>query len=148
MKNTKKKYFLILLIFLIVINLFIFSFYKFKVNKKNEKYIKKTNVILYESKLEMKKRNFKDSENKLYSIIDNKDMFYSLPDNLKFEIYNYLAIINLQQEKFLNALSYYEEAFKYADKESKIIIKLNMTSAYRYMGAYVTATNILDKMRD
>ncbi|MFY8243417.1 hypothetical protein ACOT5F_05055 [Clostridium perfringens] len=54
----------------------------------------------------MKKRNFKDSENKLYSIIDNKDMFYSLPDNLKFEIYNYLAIINLQQEKFLNALSY------------------------------------------
>ncbi|WP_338730398.1 hypothetical protein [Clostridium perfringens] len=44
----------------------------------------------------MKKRNFKDSENKLYSIIDNKDMFYSLPDNLKFEIYNYLAIINLQ----------------------------------------------------
>ena len=127
MKNRKKKYFLILLIFLIVINLFIFSFYKFKVNKKNEKYIKKTNVILYESKLEMKKRNFKDSENKLYSIIDNKDMFYSLPDNLKFEIYNYLAIINLQQEKFLNALSYYEEAFKYADKESKIIIKLNMT---------------------
>ncbi|MBI6080737.1 GGDEF domain-containing protein, partial [Clostridium perfringens] len=121
---------------------------KFKVNKKNEKYIKKTNVILYESKLEMKKRNFKDSENKLYSIIDNKDMFYSLPDNLKFEIYNYLAIINLQQEKFLNALSYYEEAFKYADKESKIIIKLNMTSAYRYMGAYVTATNILDKMLD
>lgn len=75
MKNRKKKYFLILLIFLIVINLFIFSFYKFKVNKKNEKYIKKTNVILYESKLEMKKRNFKDSENKLYSIIDNKDMF-------------------------------------------------------------------------
>ncbi|MBO3368850.1 GGDEF domain-containing protein [Clostridium perfringens] len=148
MKNRKKKYFLILLIFLIVINLFIFSFYKFKVNKKNEKYIKKTNVILYESKLEMKKRNFKDSENKLYSIIDNKDMFYSLPDNLKFEIYNYLAIINLQQEKFLNALSYYEEAFKYADKESKIIIKLNMTSAYRYMGAYVTATNILDKMLD
>ncbi|MDM0977073.1 GGDEF domain-containing protein [Clostridium perfringens] len=148
MKNRKKKYFLILLIFLIVINLFIFSFYKFKVNKKNEKYIKKTNVILYESKLEMKKRNFKDSENKLYSIIDNKDMFYSLPNNLKFEIYNYLAIINLQQEKFLNALSYYEEAFKYADKESKIIIKLNMTSAYRYMGAYVTATNILDKMLD
>ncbi|HHD2592801.1 GGDEF domain-containing protein [Clostridium perfringens] len=148
MKNTKKKYFLILLIFLIVINLFIFSFYKFKVNKKNEKYIKKTNVILYESKLEMKKRNFKDSENKLYSIIDNKDMFYSLPDNLKFEIYNYLAIINLQQEKFLNALSYYEEAFKYADKESKIIIKLNMTSAYRYMGSFVTATNILDKMLD
>ncbi len=148
MKNRKKKYFLILLIFLIVINLFIFSFYKFKVNKKNEKYIKKTNVILYESKLEMKKRNFKDSENKLYSIIDNKDMFYSLPDNLKFEIYNYLAIINLQQEKFLNALSYYEEAFKYADKESKIIIKLNMTSAYRYMGSFVTATNILDKMLD
>ncbi len=148
MKNRKKKYFLILLIFLIVINLFIFSFYKFKVNKKNEKYIKKTNVILYESKLEMKKRNFKDSENKLYSIIDNKDMFYSLPDNLKFEIYNYLSIINLQQEKFLNALSYYEEAFKYADKESKIIIKLNMTSAYRYMGSFVTATNILDKMLD
>lgn len=148
MKNRKKKYFLILLIFLIVINLFIFSFYKFKVNKKNEKYIKKTNVILYESKLEMKKRNFKDSENKLYSIIDNKDMFYSLPNNLKFEIYNYLAIINLQQEKFLNALSYYEEAFKYADKESKIIIKLNMTSAYRYMGSFVTATNILDKMLD
>lgn len=148
MKNRKKKYFLILLIFLIVINLFIFSFYKFKVNKKNEKYIKKTNVILYESRLEMKKRNFKDSENKLYSIIDNKDMFYSLPNNLKFEIYNYLAIINLQQEKFLNALSYYEEAFKYADKESKIIIKLNMTSAYRYMGSFVTATNILDKMLD
>ncbi len=148
MKNRKKKYFLILLIFLIVINLFIFSFYKFKVNKKNEKYIKKTNVILYESKLEMKKRNFKDSENKLYSIIDNKDMFYSLPNNLKFEIYNYLAIINLQQEKFSNALSYYEEAFKYADKESKIIIKLNMTSAYRYMGSFVTATNILDKMLD
>src|SRR5699024_12109580 len=133
MKNTKKKYFLILLIFLIVINLFIFSFYKFKVNKKNEKYIKKTNVILYESKLEMKKRNFKDSENKLYSIIDNKDMFYSLPDNLKFEIYNYLAIINLQQEKFLNALSYYEEAFKYADKDSKIIIKLNIKYAYIYI---------------
>lgn len=44
MKNRKKKYFLILLIFLIVINLFIFSFYKFKVNKKNEKYIKKTNA--------------------------------------------------------------------------------------------------------
>nr|BDA29555.1 hypothetical protein CPBEC3_26900 [Clostridium perfringens] len=107
MKNKKKKYFLLSLIFLIVINLTLFSFYKFKVNKKNEKYIEKTNVILYESKLEMKKRNFKDSENKLYAIIDNKDMFYSLPDNLKFEIYNYLAIINLQQEKFLNALSHY-----------------------------------------
>ncbi|MGM8316460.1 GGDEF domain-containing protein [Clostridium perfringens] len=148
MKNKKKKYFLLSLIFLIVINLTLFSFYKFKVNKKNEKYIEKTNVILYESKLEMKKRNFKDSENKLYAIIDNKDMFYSLPDNLKFEIYNYLAIINLQQEKFLNALSHYEEAFKYADKSSKIIIKLNMASAYRYMGAYVTATNVLDKMLD
>ena len=121
MKNKKKKYFLLSLIFLIVINLTLFSFYKFIVNKKNEKYIEKTNVILYESKLEMKKRNFKDSENKLYAIIDNKDMFYSLPDNLKFEIYNYLAIINLQQEKFLNALSHYEEAFKYADKSSKII---------------------------
>ena len=36
MKNTKKKYFLILLIFLIVTNLFIFSFYKFKVNKKKK----------------------------------------------------------------------------------------------------------------
>ncbi|EOU2104770.1 GGDEF domain-containing protein, partial [Clostridium perfringens] len=110
------------------------------------KYIEKTNSILYEFKLYMKKRDFKNCENKLYSIVNNKDMFYSLPDNLKFEIYNYLAIINLQQEKFLNALSYYEEAFKYADKESKIIIKLNMTSAYRYMGAYVTATNILNKM--
>lgn len=77
MKNKKKKYFLLSLIFLIVINLTLFSFYKFKVNKKNEKYIEKTNVILYESKLEMKKRNFKDSENKLYAIIDNKDMFYS-----------------------------------------------------------------------
>ncbi|RXI91794.1 GGDEF domain-containing protein, partial [Clostridium perfringens] len=142
----KKKYLLILLIFLIVINLFIFSFYKFKSNKKNKKYIEKTNSILYEFKLYMKKRDFKNCENKLYSIVNNKDMFYSLPDNLKFEIYNYLAIINLQQEKFLNALSYYEEAFKYADKESKIIIKLNMTSAYRYMGAYVTATNILNKM--
>ena len=148
MKNRKKKYFLILLIFLIVINLFIFSFYKTKSNKKNQINIKKTIDILNKANLEMEKRNFKDSENKLYSIIDNKDMFYSLPDNLKFEIYNYLAIINLQQEKFLNALSYYEEAFKYADKESKIIIKLNMTSAYRYMGAYVTATNILDKMLD
>ncbi|ABG85844.1 GGDEF domain-containing protein [Clostridium perfringens] len=146
MKNKKKKYLLILLIFLIVINLFIFSFYKFKSNKKNKKYIEKTNSILYEFKLYMKKRDFKNCENKLYSIVNNKDMFYSLPDNLKFEIYNYLAIINLQQEKFLNALSYYEEAFKYADKESKIIIKLNMTSAYRYMGAYVTATNILNKM--
>ncbi len=148
MKNRKKKYFLILLIFLIVINLFIFSFYKTKSNKKNQINIKKTIDILNKANLEMEKRNFKDSENKLYSIIDNKDMFYSLPNNLKFEIYNYLAIINLQQEKFLNALSYYEEAFKYADKESKIIIKLNMTSAYRYMGAYVTATNILDKMLD
>lgn len=146
MKNRKKKYLLILLIFLIVINLFIFSFYKFKSNKKNKRYIEKTNSILYEFKLEMKKRDFKNCENKLYSIVNNKDMFYSLPDNLKFEIYNYLAIINLQQEKFLNALSYYEEAFKYADKESKIIIKLNMTSAYRYMGAYVTTTNILNKM--
>ncbi|EOU1841386.1 GGDEF domain-containing protein [Clostridium perfringens] len=146
MKNRKKKYLLILLIFLIVINLFIFSFYKFKSNKKNKKYIEKTNSILYEFKLDMKKRDFKNCENKLYSIVNNKDMFYSLPDNLKFEIYNYLAIINLQQEKFLNALSYYEEAFKYADKESKIIIKLNMTSAYRYMGAYVTTTNILNKM--
>ncbi|MDM0458481.1 GGDEF domain-containing protein [Clostridium perfringens] len=146
MKNKKKKYLLILLIFLIVINLFIFSFYKLKSNKKNKKYIEKTNSILYEFKLYMKKRDFKNCENKLYSIVNNKDMFYSLPDNLKFEIYNYLAIINLQQEKFLNALSYYEEAFKYADKESKIIIKLNMTSAYRYMGAYVTATNILNKM--
>ena len=146
MKNKKKKYLLILLIFLIVINLFIFSFFKFKSNKKNKKYIEKTNSILYEFKLYMKKRDFKNCENKLYSIVNNKDMFYSLPDNLKFEIYNYLAIINLQQEKFLNALSYYEEAFKYADKESKIIIKLNMTSAYRYMGAYVTATNILNKM--
>ena len=146
MKNRKKKYLLILLIFLIVINLFIFSFYKFKSNKKNKRYIEKTNSILYEFKLDMKKRDFKNCENKLYSIVNNKDMFYSLPDNLKFEIYNYLAIINLQQEKFLNALSYYEEAFKYADKESKIIIKLNMTSAYRYMGAYVTATNILNKM--
>ncbi|MDH5079213.1 GGDEF domain-containing protein [Clostridium perfringens] len=146
MKNKKKKYLLILLIFLIVINLFIFSFYKFKSNKKNKKYIEKTNSILYEFKLYMKKRDFKNCENKLYSIVNNKDIFYSLPDNLKFEIYNYLAIINLQQEKFLNALSYYEEAFKYADKESKIIIKLNMTSAYRYMGAYVTATNILNKM--
>ncbi|SUY33152.1 GGDEF domain-containing protein [Clostridium perfringens] len=146
MKNKKKKYLLILLIFLIVINLFIFSFYKFKSNKKNKRYIEKTNSILYEFKLYMKKRDFKNCENKLYSIVNNKDMFYSLPDNLKFEIYNYLAIINLQQEKFLNALSYYEEAFKYADKESKIIIKLNMTSAYRYMGAYVTATNILNKM--
>ena len=146
MKNKKKKYLLILLIFLIVINLFIFSFYKFKSNKKNKRYIEKTNSILYEFKLDMKKRDFKNCENKLYSIVNNKDMFYSLPDNLKFEIYNYLAIINLQQEKFLNALSYYEEAFKYADKESKIIIKLNMTSAYRYMGAYVTATNILNKM--
>ena len=146
MKNRKNKYLLILLILLIVINLFIFSFYKFKSNKKNKKYIEKTNSILYEFKLYMKKRDFKNCENKLYSIVNNKDMFYSLPDNLKFEIYNYLAIINLQQEKFLNALSYYEEAFKYADKESKIIIKLNMTSAYRYMGAYVTTTNILNKM--
>ena len=145
MKNRKKKYFLILLI---VINLFIFSFYKTKSNKKNQINIKKTIDILNKANLEMEKRNFKDSENKLYSIIDNKDMFYSLPNNLKFEIYNYLAIINLQQEKFLNALSYYEEALKYADKESKIIIKLNMTSAYRYMGSFVTATNILDKMLD
>ena len=148
MKNKKKKYFLLSLIFLIVINLALFSFYKVKVNKKNQIYIEKTIDILKKSNLEMEKRNFKDSENKLFSIIDNKDMFYSLPDNLKFEIYNYLAIINLQQEKFLNALTYYEEAFKYADKESKIIIKVNMATAYRYMGAYVTATNILDKMLD
>ncbi|HFE9682599.1 TPA: diguanylate cyclase [Clostridium perfringens] len=148
MKNEKKKYFLLSLIFLIVINLALFSFYKVKVNKKNQIYIEKTIDILKKSNLEMEKRNFKDSENKLFSIIDNKDMFYSLPDNLKFEIYNYLAIINLQQEKFLNALTYYEEAFKYADKESKIIIKVNMATAYRYMGAYVTATNILDKMLD
>lgn len=41
MKNRKKKYFLILLIFLIVINLFIFSFYKTKSNKKNQINIKK-----------------------------------------------------------------------------------------------------------
>ena len=148
MKNIKKKYFLLSLIFLIVINLALFSFYKVKVNKKNQINIEKTIDILKKSNLEIEKRNFKDSENKLYSIIDNKDMFYSLPDNLKFEIYNYLAIINLQQEKFLNALTYYEEAFKYADKESKIIIKLNMAGAYRYMGAYVTANNILDKMLD
>ena len=148
MKNKKKKYFLLSLIFLIVINLALFSFYKVKVNKKNQINIEKTIDILKKSNLEIEKRNFKDSENKLYSIIDNKDMFYSLPDNLKFEIYNYLAIINLQQEKFLNALTYYEEAFKYADKESKIIIKLNMAGAYRYMGAYVTANNILDKMLD
>ncbi len=34
MKNKKKKYFLLSLIFLIVINLALFSFYKVKVNKK------------------------------------------------------------------------------------------------------------------
>ncbi|EOU1926651.1 GGDEF domain-containing protein, partial [Clostridium perfringens] len=66
MKNRKKKYFLILLIFLIVINLFIFSFYKTKSNKKNQINIKKTIDILNKANLEMEKRNFKDSENKLY----------------------------------------------------------------------------------
>ncbi|WP_300259674.1 GGDEF domain-containing protein [Clostridium sp.] len=148
MKNKKKinKYFLNSLIFLIIITSLIITCYKFKANKKIKKYIKETNIILHKSNLETKKRNFTESQNKLYSIIYNKNMFNSLPNNLKFEIYNSLAIINLQQQKYLNALFYYEEAFKYADNESKIIIKLNMSSAYRYMGAYVTSTNILNKI--
>ena len=58
MKNRKKKYFLILLIFLIVINLFIFSFYKTKSNKKNQINIKKTIDILNKANLEMEKINF------------------------------------------------------------------------------------------
>ncbi|MGU8476709.1 GGDEF domain-containing protein [Clostridium perfringens] len=146
MKKKKKKYLLISLIFLTIIISIIITCYKLKSDKKTKKYIEETNIILYKSNLEMKKRNFTDSQNQLFSIIDNKEMFNSLPNKSKFKIYNYLAVINLQQEKFLNALSYYEEAFKYADKESKIIIKLNMSSAYRYMGASVTATNILEKI--
>lgn len=143
MKKKQKQSLLITLILFIIIALTLLIFFKIKIDKQKE-YINEANKIFYSSKAEMDNRDFVKAEKQLYSIINNKPMFKNLPKKFKFDIYNHLAVINLQQEKFLNALSSYEEAFKYANKESKLVIKLNMASAYRYMGAYVANTNILN----
>ncbi|WP_300347519.1 diguanylate cyclase [Clostridium sp.] len=142
MKTLKKQYLLIILFILVSFSLVCTKYY---VNKKNEidKYCKKADIIFSNIKLEIHNREFDLAQKKLYSITENEKMFKSLPKKYKFDIYNYLGVLNLEQEKFLNAVINYKEAYKYANNDSKLVIKLNMSLAYRYMGAYVTSANIL-----
>ncbi|MGG5461450.1 diguanylate cyclase [Clostridium sp. B9] len=143
MIKVKKKHLVLVTIGLLISILIGCSSYIFKRSKEIRTYSKKVDTTFFNAKLDIHNRNFNEAQNKIYSIIGNKDSFKMLPDKYKFDAYNYLAILNLKQEKFLNALTNYKEAFKYADKDLKLVIKLNMSLAYRYMGSYVTSTNLI-----
>lgn len=142
MKTLKKQYLPTILFVLISFSAVCTKYY---FNKKNEinNYCKKADIVFSNTKLRIQNGNFELAKNELYSIVEDKQMFKMLPSKYKFAIYNNLAVINFEQKNFLNAVSNYKEAYKYANNNSKLIVKLNMSLAYRYMGSYVTSTNLL-----
>lgn len=148
MKTLKKRYLIIISILVLTSILTLYTSYILKKKNKINIYCNKADIIFANAKLDIHNRDFDSAQQELYKIIDNKIMFKTLPKEYKFNIYNYLAVLNLEQEKFLNAVSNYEEACKYANDDLKLIIRLNMSLAYRYMGSYVISTNILYDILD
>lgn len=148
MKTLKKRYLIIISILVLASILTLYTSYILKKKNKINIYCNKADIIFANAKLDIHNRDFDSAQQELYKIIDNKIMFKTLPKEYKFNVYNYLAVLNLEQEKFLNAVSNYEEACKYANDDLKLIIRLNMSLAYRYMGSYVISTNILYDILD
>lgn len=86
------------------------------------------------------------AEKKLEQIEKNKQIFNRLDKSDKFDLYNYLGIINTFQGETVSAILMYEKAEKYVSKENKYKVELNSAIAYRHMGEYIKSTESLIKI--
>jgi septum formation inhibitor MinC len=73
------------------------------------------------------------AEKKLEQIEKNKKTFNKLDKSDKFNLYNYLGIINTFQGETVSAILMYEKAEKYVSKENKYKVEINSSIAYRHM---------------
>ncbi|MRZ81646.1 diguanylate cyclase [Paeniclostridium sordellii] len=99
--------------------------------------------ILNESKLQIQEGKYDLAEKNLEKIANDKHIFNALSKSDKFNVYNYLGIINTFQGETVNAILMYEKADKYVSRGNKYKIDINSAIAYRHMGEYLKSAEIL-----
>ncbi len=110
-------------------------------NFKKEEKIKIQNV-----KILIQNGNYDVAEKKLEQIEKNKKIFNRLDKSDKFDVYNYLGIINTFQGETVSAILMYEKAKKYVSKENKYKVEINSSIAYRHIGEYIKSAESLIKI--
>ncbi|MDU6248470.1 MAG: hypothetical protein E6612_06070, partial [Paeniclostridium sordellii] len=99
--------------------------------------------ILNESKLQIQEGKYDLAEKNLEKIANDKHIFNALSKSDKFNVYNYLGIINTFQGETVNAILMYEKADKYVSRGNKYKIDINSAIAYRHMGEYLKSAEFI-----
>ena len=134
--NIKKKY---VLISILCISTYFLVLGMDSINK--IRYEKK--ALLKEVKNEIHEGKYDLAEEKLDKVIMDKYKFTLLSRADKFNIYNYLGVINMFQGETVNAVQMYEKADEYVSVENKYKIDINSAIAYRHMGEYLKSAELL-----
>ena len=98
------------------------------------------------AKLQIQKGNYDLAEKKLEYILNDKHKFKTLSKDDKFDVLNYLGVINTLQGETVSALLMYEKADKYVSKINKYKVEMNTAIAYRQIGEYLKSAEILVKI--
>lgn len=99
--------------------------------------------ILKEAKNKIHEGEYDLAEEKLDEVIKDKYTLNFLSESDKFNIYNYLGVINMFQGETVNAVQMYEKADEYVSRENKYKIDINSAIAYRHMGEYLKSAESL-----
>ena len=98
------------------------------------------------AKLQIQKGNYDLAEKKLEYILNDKHKFKTLSKDDKFDVLNYLGVMNTLQGETVSALLMYEKADKYVSKINKYKVEMNTAIAYRQIGEYLKSAEILVKI--
>jgi diguanylate cyclase (GGDEF)-like protein len=140
MKFNKKIVFICICILFIIAYFVVTKFNKLsEINYKEKSEIQKAKVLI-------QKGNYDLAEKKLESILGSKDRLRALRKDDKFNVYNYLGVINMFQGETVNSLLMYENAEKYVSNVNKYKVEINTAIVYRQMGEYLKSAEILSNI--
>ncbi|WP_419742186.1 diguanylate cyclase [Paraclostridium dentum] len=135
-----KKNYIMVFAFVVILLVFVMKINNLNNFKQEEK------IKIQEANALIQKGEYDLAEKKLEQIEKNKKIFNRLDKSDKFDLYNYLGIINTFQRETVSAILMYEEAEKYVSKENKYKVEINSSIAYRHMGEYIKSTESLIKI--
>ena len=140
MKSNKKILYLVIFIFFVIICLLGNGIINISNIESNER------DTIKKAKLQIQNGNYELAEKRLECILNDKHKFKTLSKNDKFDILNYLGVINTLQGETVSALLMYEKADKYVSKVNKYKVDMNTAIAYRQIGEYLKSAEILVKI--
>lgn len=135
-----KKNYIPLFVFIVIL-----PFIYLKLNNLN-KFKTEEKEKIQEAKILIQKGEYYLAEKNLEKMQRNKKLFNRLDKSDKFNLYNYLGIINTFQGETVSAILMYEKAGKYVSKENQYKVEINVAIAYRHMEEYMKSAESLVKV--